>query len=628
MKHRLLHAAFVLCAPWMTGMLASLPAAAQSSEYLVIDNSKGKTTLFVKLKFPGAIHRACLSFALAVTSLLSVSVVQSQTVSADFGNRSGKTAVIPSGMFGVSGVGSHLPDLGTISRLTAVGLNETRLFIYLSYIYANKNPNFLYLDKHLSTMKSAGLHPIGVLVGAAPSPGSAACSPPSDIGQWGQMAASVVAYADQKYPGVLQDYEIWNEPELTGSLCISDDTTRLNTYVSMFASAASAMHAQATADGETIHTGGPVISQISRAPVWIPALLNNDSTAPYVDFVSFHLYPTGQVNIDAGMTWSDLYSITQSNTRGLAYVYKSIEPLVRAGHQPSPSSTPIYVSEYNDNWAHSGDCCRSNPTYSPLWNSLAITDFLNVVYSGASTVPSRLVYFNIMGKYFCMLGEWNANMDCSPLLKEPYPQFFAYALFASPDYLDLQAGGHMAVSVSPASTTSGLGATAFYTDTADSVVIINPTSTTYSAVNISLKNPGLPSATGEVYLLNSSHGRISSQSVALQSIAGGYSAGVEVPYYSTVALSVKGKGSPPKAMLTVTPQSGTHPLVVNIDSSQSQGGGSYIIGRTIDFGDGKWLNSTPTTSYTYSKAGNYTIRVTVRNQSGQLSTVTNVITVH
>jgi hypothetical protein len=413
------------------------------------------------------------------------------------------------------------------------------------------------------------------------------------------MAASVVAYADQKYPGVLQDYEIWNEPELTGSLCISDDTTRLNTYVSMFASAASAMHAQATADGETIHTGGPVISQISRAPVWIPALLNNDSTAPYVDFVSFHLYPTGQVNIDAGMTWSDLYSITQSNTRGLAYVYKSIEPLVRAGHQPSPSSTPIYVSEYNDNWAHSGDCCRSNPTYSPLWNSLAITDFLNVVYSGASTVPSRLVYFNIMGKYFCMLGEWNANMDCSPLLKEPYPQFFAYALFASPDYLDLQAGGHMAVSVSPASTTSGLGATAFYTDTADSVVIINPTSTTYSAVNISLKNSGLPSATGEVYLLNSSHGRISSQSVALQSIAGGYSAEVEVPYYSTVALSVKGKGSPPKAMLTVTPQSGTHPLVVNIDSSQSQGGGSYIIGRTIDFGDGKWLNSTPTTSYTY-----------------------------
>ena len=586
--------------------------------------------MFNAFRFSRALDIACLSFVLIASLLSGVSVVQAQTVSADFGNRSGTTPVVPSGMFGIGGIGSTLSDLGTISRLTTVGLNETRFWISLSQIYRKKNPNFRSLDKALSTMKSAGLHPIGVIFGAPPYPGSAACSPPTDIAQWGQMAASVVAYADQKYPGVLQDYEIWNEPELAGSLCISDDTARLNTYVSMFAAAASAMHAQATADGAIIHTGGPVISQIVKAPVWIPALLNNDSTAPYVDFVSFHLYVTGQANIDAGMTWSDLYSITQSSTRGLAHAYKLIEPLVREGHQPNPLSTPIYVTEYNDNWVFSQDCCRSNPTYSPLWNSLGITDFLNVVYSGASTVPSRLVYFNIAGNHFCMMGEWNADMDCSPSVKEPYPQFFAYVLFASPDYLDLQAGGHMAVSVSPASTTTGLGATAFYTDTADSVVIINPTPTTYSAVNISLKNPGFTSAAGETYLLNSSHARISSQTVSLNPIAGGYSAEVEVPAYSTVALSIKGiqEGSAPKAVLTLTPQSGPRPLMVNIDSSQSQRGGSYIIGRTIDFGDGKWLNWTPTTSHTYNKAGNYTVRLTLKDQSGQISTATSVVTVH
>ena len=307
--------------------------------------------MFVQLLFPNAVRNACLSFALAFTSLLSVSVVQSQTVSADFGNRSGATPVVPGGFFGIGGVGTSLSDMGTISRLTAAGLNETRFWISLSQIYAQENPNFRSIDQTLQRMKSAGLHPIGVIYGTPPSLGSAPCAQPSDIWQWGQMAASVVAHVDQTFPGILEDYEIWNEPELTGSLCISDDTVRLNTYVSMFAAAASAMHAQAQADGEPIHTGGPAISQIVHAPVWIPALLNNDATAPYVDFVSFHLYLTGQVNIDEGMTWSDLYAITQSNTRGLAHYYQVVEPLVRAGNQPNAASTPIYISEYNDNWA-------------------------------------------------------------------------------------------------------------------------------------------------------------------------------------------------------------------------------------------------------------------------------------
>jgi len=586
--------------------------------------------MFLKLKFLLAINHACLSLALAIACTLSVSGVQAQNVSADFGNRSGATPVVPSGFFGIGGVGSSLSDLGTIRRLTTVGLNETRFWISLSQIYAKKNPNFRSIDRTLQTMKSAGLHPIGVIYGTPPSLGSTMCAQPSDIWQWGQMAASVVAHVDQKFPGVLEDYEIWNEPELSGSLCIPDDTVRLNTYVSMFAAAASAMHAQAQADGEPIRTGGPVISQIVHAPVWIPALLNNEATAPYVDFVSFHLYLTGQVNIDEGMTWSDLYSITQSNTRGLAHYYKVVEPLVRAGHQPNAASTPIYVTEYNDNWAFSEDCCRNHPAYSPLWNSLGITDFLNVVYSGASAVPSRLVYFNIMGNSFCMFGEWNAKMDCNSTVKEPYPQFFAYELFASSEYLDLQAGGHMAASVSPGSTATGLQATAFYTNNADSVVVVNPTSTTYDAVTVTLSNPGLTSAAGEAYLLDSSHGRISGQSVSLKSISGGYSAEVEVSAYSTVALSVKGSssGAAPTAVLTVTPQSGTHPLMVDIDSSQSQRGGSYIIGRTIDFGDGKWQNWAPATSHTYNKAGNYTVRLTVKNQSGQLSSATSVITVH
>ena len=50
------------------------------------------------------------------------------------------------------------------------------------------------------------------------------------------------------------------------------------------------------------------------------------------------------------------------------------------------------------------DCCRNHPTYGPLWNSVAITDLLNVVYSGATRVPSQLGYFNATVSYFCIMG--------------------------------------------------------------------------------------------------------------------------------------------------------------------------------------------------------------------------------
>ena len=199
----------------------------------------------------------------------------------------------------------------------------------------------------------------------------------------------------------------------------------------------------------------------------------------------------------------------------------------------------------------------------------------------------------------------------------------------------------MAVSVSPASTTSGLSATAFYTTSGDDVVIINPTSTSYSSVNVTLANPGLTSATGTMYLLNSTNADIASQSVSLSSVSGGYSTTVTVPAYSTVAVSLKGTNQTgaatttpppasstdaPSAILTVTPTAGS--LVVSVDSSKSTGGGSAIVGRTIAFGDGTWLNWTPTATHTYSKAGTYTVVLTVKNQSGQATSASSTVTVN
>jgi hypothetical protein len=231
-------------------------------------------------------------------------------------------------------------------------------------------------------------------------------------------------------------------------------------------------------------------------------------------------------------------------------------------------------------------------------------------------------------------------MDCNSSQLTPYPQFYALDLFASPQYLNLQAGGNMAASVSPASTTSGLSATAFYTNTGDNVVIVNPTSTDYGSLNVSLANPGLSATSGTQYVLNSSSPTISSQSVDLTSTSQGYSALVAVPAYSTVAVSVAsgsssqtgggssgGSGSSSggslRALISVTPQSGS--LQVYVDTSQSQGSG--IVGRTIYFGDGTWASWQTTTYHTYAKAGTYSVVVVIKNQSGQTSSAQAKVTV-
>ncbi len=566
---------------------------------------------------------ACL--VLAVVSFHG----QAQTVTADFGGRSGSTAVVPGGFFSVGGIGDPLADPVAIATLTSAGLNRTRFWIGLQQVYATSTPDFTVLDTELQIMSASGVHAIGVIYDTPPSLGSNKCAPPSDIKRWGQMAASVVAHVDKNFPGVLQEYEIWNEPELPTSLCVSDDTARLNTYVAMFAAAASAMHAQAQADGVTIHTGGPAICHVGEGGVWIPALLNNALTAPYVDFVSFHLYMTGQTSIDNGMTWQDLYSQTQAVHGGLASAYTWIEPFVRAGHQPNPASTPIYISEFNENWAFSVDCCRNDPTYGPLWNSLAVTDFLNVVYSGATAVPSRIIYYSASSNYFCLLGTWDADMDCDGSELRPYPQFYAFQLFASSEYLGLQAGAHMAASISPGNTTSGLSATAFYTAGANSVVVVNPTSTAYPAVTVAFENPGLASVAGKTHLLDASHGEIATEAVSFSSALGRYWTSVAVPAYATIAVSMRGTPVPgaPSAEVSVSPRAGSHPLKVSIDSWPSSGGGSAIVGRTIDFGDGKWVNWTASTTHTYAEPGTYTVVVSVRNQSGQLASTTSVVTV-
>jgi PKD repeat protein len=565
---------------------------------------------------------------------------QSQSISADFSNRNGSTPAVPTNLFGANGTGVGVSAPGPVSQLTNAGLVGTRIWVDVGQIYANpSSPNFSSVDGQLNNISALGLRPLAVMHGTPSSLGSSDCSVPSNVQQWGQMAAAVVAHIDEKYSGLVQDYEIWNEPDSSASLCVSASQA-LNDYLSIYAAAAPQMKSQAAADGQTIRVGGPVIAQMSDVSTWIPAFLSG-ATAPYVDFVSFHIYPTGQQDINNGLTWDALNTKTQAT---LSPFYTSVEALVRKGSQPKAATTPLYVTELNANWAYAVDGLRNDPTYGPLWNSAALTDLLNVVYNGAQAVPSKIFYFAAAGQYFCLLGQLDADMDCNPSATDPYPQFYTYQLFGSANYLNLQAGGNMAAWISTGTTKNPILATAFYNSTGDSLVIVNPTSTDYNAMPVTLLSTGLASVTGTSYLLNDSNSQIATESFAVTATSGGYTGTVAVPAYSTVAITLSGTPAPtntalppppppptpvpPVPVLNMTPTSGPAPLVVSINTSASQGGGGdAITGETINFGDGTWVNSTPTTTHTYTKTGTYTVTVTLKNQDGLTATASGVVTV-
>jgi Glycosyl hydrolases family 39 len=285
----------------------------------------------------------------------------SQTITADFGYRSYATPAIPPGLLGINLV--SLQDAGVLNAVVQqAGIVRTRKMAGIPGVYATTIPRWNDFDWYIANvLKPQGVNILVVLTGtptwleATYLCGTSA--PPSSISRWAQIAASYVAHLDHTFPGLVTEYEIWNEPELQKSFCVGDgtDATRLSTYLALYAAAAKAMRAQAAADGVSIKIGGPTISNLTYAQEWIGTLLSNVSTAPNVDFVTYHQYLTGDRQIWSGMDWSMLYSFTQSTTRGEGYYYNQILNLVRNGSQPNRRSTPIYVTEYNDNWVFAQD---------------------------------------------------------------------------------------------------------------------------------------------------------------------------------------------------------------------------------------------------------------------------------
>jgi parallel beta-helix repeat protein len=87
---------------------------------------------------------------------------------------------------------------------------------------------------------------------------------------------------------------------------------------------------------------------------------------------------------------------------------------------------------------------------------------------------------------------------------------------------------------------------------------------------------------------------------------------------------------PPTAALQVTPQSGSTPLEVTADASASSDPQGPIEAYSFDWGDGSPVTgpqSGPTATHTYTSAGTYTVKATVRDNSGQTAEATAQVVV-
>lgn len=489
--------------------------------------------------------------AAEVSGLGAYNSPQTVSVTVDFGSRSGSQVAIPAGILGTEYLES-LPTNANRATVVQAGFTAARYRLQLSNIYTSTTPNWGALDSDMQKFAAVGVHPEVILEETPsflqPSPLLSMCtsdpptSVPTSFTQWGQLAASVVAHLDKYFPGLVQEYEIWNEPDTT-ALCSNN---RLNDYISIYAAAAPLLEAQAKADGVSIKIGGP-----AAAGVGFTQILTNSSTAPYVDFYSYHIYEGNAIDLKEGMTWDgaggtpSLFSMMMNSSSGVQARFLQAYKAVQSATTPLGANTPIYFDEYNDDWAFQPDCCRNSPTYSPLFNSITVAQLLNSVYKGANAVSARMIYFSAAQQTFCILGVVNAAMDCTKAATgaqaQPYPQWYTYELMFAPSFLDLQDGGHMASSVtfSSAASSASLIATAYYTATTNSVLIVNPTATSFSGLTLQINNPGLSSPTAFLYTINAANPKVSVWPAYFITASGGMQTTFDLPSYSVLAISLK-----------------------------------------------------------------------------------------
>jgi len=467
-------------------------------------------------------------------------------VTVDFGSRAANANPVAPGLFGAQYLESlHTP--ADLDLVLAGGITSDRTYAQIVSVFQTSTPNWAPIDSTIKKVTaSGGVH---IMLEMYQSPTwlqQGTCgvqSMPTDLNAWASIAQQYVKHMDATFPGIVTDYEIWNEPNL--ALCVPSGDNAMSDYMKLYAAAAPLMKQQAKADGQTIRVGGPVSAGL--LPTWVTAMVNDPVISQNIDFMSYHLYlmgvPGESAKWDTYNGTESVYQATQDNL-GPANFYEYAGTLISSGKQPQGKNLPIYITEYNLDWLFAKNCCSNDYTYGPLWNALYVADLLDApfAYAGAPNSMGRLIYYAATNPpYYCLVGEYDANMDCAypaGSVPQPYPQYFAYQLLGSPKYLGLQNGAYMAASMSPPRLSNGLVVTAFFTPSLDAVVLINPSQYTYTNMPVNITNSGLTAPQGTLYQIVNGQS-IQTSTVSLKSQGGtSYSTTVNIGPYSVQAISL------------------------------------------------------------------------------------------
>ena len=486
---------------------------------------------------------------------------QDSSLTIDFANRDEHAARLDPGIIGTVGSDFGPQNTHVYSLLSGGGFAHVRVNALVPDVYTSPIPNWGFIDPLLASIQQNGMKVMLILtytptwlqpsnnrclsIGSDPSH-----APPIDLNAYATIAAAYVKHMDSTFPGLVDLYEIWNEPDSDVWFCPSDSGSNghIKSYLNIYGATAPAMRTQAVADDVAIKIGGPALADGTNPDnlqAWISSLVTNPGSAPFVDFVSYHHY-AGPASQAAVATWDtttpSLLSLTIRNPGGYAASYKMVDALVRAGAQPNAAATPILITEFNTFTNGQGDCCANSTTYAPIWNALVVSELLNAVSQGAKRAVSGLYYYAAAAPWSgqCLVGQVDSMMDCawtSDLTLQGYPQYHAFELIFAPDYLDLRDGGFIARSSQ--NKASKIRAAAFYTSSSDSVILVN-TSGTEVRQAIHLDNIGLgPNVSMSMFLLNSDGTAILRRVLSLPHANNEYALEMDIPPFTLVGLSVR-----------------------------------------------------------------------------------------
>jgi PKD repeat protein len=451
-----------------------------------------------------------------------------------------------------------------------------------------------------------------------------ACVAPSSYAYWDSYVTAIAT----RYKGKIKYYEMWNEPNDAGYWKGTTDQ-----MVEMTRRAANIIHS-IDPNAEVVSPGATWSSTTAWA--WLDGFLSAGG-GTYLDDIGFHGY-SGNKRAETIFTIVDNIQKVQA-----AHGY-SLPLMITEGGWGTNSIIPdeaaqaaFLVQRYM--LVLAGPAVKSffwyqwdSPTWGTLWDSTNGTHPAGVAYSqltgwltGATangcTEDASLTWTCAftLAKGNPALAVWNAAASAAYTPGAQYDQVLAI------DGSSRSINGSSAYTIGnapvlfTASTAALPTATLSVTpSTGIAPVVVSASVSATVASGLSVQSTSISFDDGTI--VNASSGSHNYASPGTYTVLATVTDSLNRSATSSKTVTVNAN-QPPQAALSVSPATGKAPLAVSASTASSKDTDGSIASSSIDFGDGTVVSGT-TATHTYTAAGTYTLRATVKDNLGASSTAT------